>query len=75
MSFDEEKIEKFIETYGREFDHYFKVAQIAKEICEEVFKDNGVRAIVTHRAKSINSLRDKVRRRRDKANYTCDDDI
>lgn len=44
-------IDEFMEIYVNEYDYYQENARICAERCELELERNGIRAIVTHRAK------------------------
>src|SRR5580658_4355835 len=60
---------EFLQRYSREYDLYARVSQIAAELCEKTLERNGVRAIVTYRAKRTDKLRDKIFARDKKKKY------
>jgi ppGpp synthetase/RelA/SpoT-type nucleotidyltranferase len=56
-------IDDFIKQYNKEFDYYQKLSQIiASKIEDQLFK-RGIKAIVTHRAKRPDRLKDKLVKR------------
>jgi ppGpp synthetase/RelA/SpoT-type nucleotidyltranferase len=62
-------VDEFLQRYPREYDLYARVSQLASEVCEKALERNGVRAIVTYRAKRTDRLRDKVAARDKKRKY------
>ncbi|WP_318368302.1 RelA/SpoT domain-containing protein [Enterobacter sp.] len=56
-------IETFISTYRKEFDFYEKLAQMVGRELESQLNKLGVRAIVSYRAKAIDSLHHKLEKR------------
>jgi ppGpp synthetase/RelA/SpoT-type nucleotidyltranferase len=62
-------IEAFVAGYLREFDYYQELARLGAQRCEELAKENGIRAIVTFRAKRPDALREKLRQRATTRNY------
>lgn len=75
-------INGFINQFKREFDFFQKAASICARQCENVLQRNGIRAIVTFRAKDPERLRDKLIKRddefkkeNDKNKYNSYDDI
>lgn len=68
-------IENFIKQYKKEFDYYQKLSQIiATKIEDQLFK-RGIKAIVTHRAKRPDRLKDKLVKRNEEKKYKIVDDI
>lgn len=68
-------IDDFIKQYNKEFDFYQELSRIvATKIEDQLFK-RGVKAIVTHRAKRPDRLKDKLEGRKDEKNYKTIDDI
>lgn len=59
-------IDEFIDRYSREIDHHERLARTCKEHLESVLRQHGVKAIVTHRAKSPNRLYQKLLARLEK---------
>ena len=53
-------INEFIEDYKQNVGRYERLAQICAHQCESGLKRRGLRALVTHRAKRLDSLTDKV---------------
>jgi len=53
----------FVERYRREYDFYYEVARLAALRCEELSAENGIRGIVTFRAKRPDRLEEKLRQR------------
>lgn len=56
-------IQDFVQSYSRELDFYQQVARICAEDCERMLLVNGIRGIVTHRAKRPDRLREKLYQR------------
>jgi ppGpp synthetase/RelA/SpoT-type nucleotidyltranferase len=68
-------INDFIRQYNKEFDYYQKLSQIiASKIEDQLFK-RGIKAIVTHRAKRPDKLKDKLIKRNEEKKYKTIDDI
>ncbi|PNQ94731.1 RelA/SpoT domain-containing protein [Azospirillum argentinense] len=65
----------FIRSYRRQYDFYRTAAQLCAQRCEQLLENNGVRAMVTFRAKRPDRLEDKLRKRNEKKKYTSVDDI
>lgn len=70
-----EVIDKFLNQYMREVDFYEKAARICAETCENELEREGIRAIVTYRAKRIDRLKEKLIKRSERKNYKSIDDI
>ncbi|MBF8982730.1 RelA/SpoT domain-containing protein [Lutibacter sp. B2] len=68
-------IENFLERYGKEYDFYQKVAHLCAKQCEAGLESNGIRAIVTYRAKRPDRLKDKLEKRNEEKDYTSVNDI
>lgn len=67
-------VDEFIKRYSREYDYYHEVARFCAQLCELKLHSNGIRAIVTFRAKNILKLREKlVKRKKEKLYQTYDD--
>ncbi len=58
-----EVVDLFIEAYRKEFDYYEKLAKTVGAKLEDALNESGVRAIVSHRAKGVDSLQRKLRKR------------
>ncbi|MCJ1303777.1 hypothetical protein MMC08_006588 [Hypocenomyce scalaris] len=56
-------IETFLKEYGRSYRHWEGLAERAKELCEKKLLDKGIQAISSHRTKSPDSLKRKLRMR------------
>lgn len=68
-------IDEFSARYLREYDYYREVARICAERCETRLEQNGIRAIVTSRAKRPDRGRDKAQKRNSSKNYQTIDEI
>lgn len=68
-------IDEFLQQYVKEVDFYEKAARICAEICENELEREGIRAIVTFRAKRIDRLKDKLLKRNERKNYSSIEDI
>src|SRR5690554_47446 len=67
-------ISEFIDDYRRKIGHYEHLAQTCAYQCESALKRQGIRALVTYRAKKIDSLAAKVEARaQDKAYQSIDE--
>ena len=68
-------IDQFIERYRKEYDYYLEVAKLCAQQCETSLKASGIRAIVTYRAKRIESLKNKVEGRNKTKKFQTVDEI
>lgn len=68
-------INEFIEDYKHRVDRYEKLAQICAHQCERELKRRGIRALVTFRAKRLDSLLNKARSRAEQRQYRTISDI
>src|SRR5688500_10766669 len=68
-------IDAFIDAYRRELDFYQEAARICAQQCERLLRDNGIRSIVTFRAKHPERLREKLVKRNSEHNYESADQI
>jgi ppGpp synthetase/RelA/SpoT-type nucleotidyltranferase len=68
-------IESFVAAYLREFDFYKEAARLCALRCEKLLEVNGIRAMVTFRAKRPDRLRDKLLKRDGEKNYSSEDEI
>jgi len=71
-------VDIFMSRYGKEYDFYNNLAKKACELLEYELVRAGVRAIVSHRAKGIDSLKRKIEKRNSEATskpYNNADDI
>ncbi|MGD0799579.1 MAG: RelA/SpoT domain-containing protein [Acidobacteriaceae bacterium] len=62
-------IDEFLEHYNREFDYYAQASSLVHQRLEGALAKQGIRAIVTSRAKGVKRLREKLQRRNAKKNY------
>ncbi len=53
-------IEEFLLHYRREVDHYEQAARIAAKICDLALRREGIKGLVTYRAKDPESLKEKL---------------
>ncbi len=53
-------IDNFIKQYEKEYDFYKQLSQIASEVIENEVNDRALKALVSHRAKRIDPLREKL---------------
>lgn len=58
---DDAKIEAAVALYQRQYDYYFRLAQITRDRINSELSSAAIRAVVSFRAKSLESLRDKLR--------------
>ncbi|NLJ79548.1 MAG: RelA/SpoT domain-containing protein [Firmicutes bacterium] len=68
-------IQEFLEDYKRDAERYEKLAKICAHQCERGLKRRGLRALVTYRAKRLDSLAAKVESRAKRKNYQTVADI
>lgn len=68
-------IQEFIEDYKENLAHFEKLAQICAYQCESGLKRQGLRALVTFRAKRLDSLTQKVESRNKRKKYQTITDI
>lgn len=70
-------IEDFIKSYPRMRDFYEQAASICHDQCREVLTQNGIRQLVTYRAKRGDRLREKLYQRHEsgRAVYASEEDI
>ena len=68
-------VEKFLERYSKEYDYYLEAAKLCAQQCENGLERNGIRAIVTFRAKRPDRLKDKLEKRNDVKRYKRVEDI
>lgn len=68
-------VSDFIGTYAREYDYYQSAAALCSVRCEQLLATQGVRAIVSHRAKRPNKLHAKLLQRNKDKNYKDNDEI
>lgn len=68
-------ISEFISRYSREIDYYEKSAKMIADLIEASLRSEGVRAIVTSRAKNPGRLEEKTRNRALKKEYKNINDI
>lgn len=62
-------IDSFLLRYAKEYDYYHELAHQVAIICESLLQKNGIRAIVTYRAKKPDSLREKLNKRNEINQY------
>jgi ppGpp synthetase/RelA/SpoT-type nucleotidyltranferase len=62
-------LDEFVERYRRELDYYQEVARLAAQQVEGLLEAAGIRAIVTYRAKRIDSLSKKIHARHRTKHY------
>lgn len=68
-------ISDFIKQYNKEFDFYQELARIvANKLDDQVIK-RGIKAIVTHRAKRPDRLKEKLSKRNEEKNYQNTEEI
>ena len=62
-------IDSFLQRYAKEYDYYYELARQVASTCETLLHRNGIRAIVTYRAKKPDSLKEKLIKRHESKNY------
>jgi ppGpp synthetase/RelA/SpoT-type nucleotidyltranferase len=66
----------FLKGYARQLDYYQHISQICALQCESGLESMGIRSIVTYRAKRLDKLEEKLKKRSSKGKvYQSDDDI
>jgi len=68
-------IDQFLSHYKREYDFYNQAAKLCDEKCSQLLEENGIRAIVSHRAKRPDHLENKLLDRNKQKKYKQEDDI
>lgn len=68
-------ISDFINAYTREYDYYQSASSICSRRCEQLLATQGIRAIVSHRAKRPNKLQAKLYQRNKEKNYASAEEI
>lgn len=68
-------VDDFLERYLKEYDFYSEAARICAAQAESLLESNGIRAIVTFRAKRYDRLDDKIEKRAKEKNYKTIEDI
>lgn len=68
-------IELFLDSYSREYDFYREAARLAHDDLINLLREQGIRARVTFRAKTIESLREKLFQREEEKKYKTQEDI
>lgn len=63
MSSEDPIINSFMKGYEKEYDFYFNAARLCAEHLETLLAQEGIRAIVTYRAKNPTRLRQKIEQR------------
>jgi ppGpp synthetase/RelA/SpoT-type nucleotidyltranferase len=71
----ENVVSEFCNAYTREFDYYQSTAALCSQRCEALLATQGIRAIVSHRAKKPAKLLLKVQQRNGKKKYRNADEI
>jgi ppGpp synthetase/RelA/SpoT-type nucleotidyltranferase len=64
-----ELIDQFLTQYARAFDFYDAAARICAQQLQSLLRNTGIRAIVTQRAKNLERLREKLKKRNASKNY------
>ncbi|MGG3797715.1 RelA/SpoT domain-containing protein [Metabacillus fastidiosus] len=68
-------INEFLERYEKEYDFYQEAARVCSFKCEKNLENSGIRAIVSHRAKRPDRLREKLEKRNEQKNYSTVEEI
>jgi len=68
-------ITDFVSAYLREYDHYQSAAGLCSQRCEKLLATQGIRAIVSHRAKKPTKLNLKLQQRDKDKKYKSADQI
>lgn len=63
-------LNKFLKDYVSKIDFYENTAKICAEVCESELKREGIRAIVTYRAKRVDRLTEKIIKRDRRKKYS-----
>lgn len=71
----QELIQSFLEQYEKEFDLYEEVARTCESYISSLLESEGIRAMVTSRAKRLSSLRRKIWNRYPRKRYRTFEDI
>lgn len=62
-------IDSFIKQYEKEYDFYKQLARLGHEILETEIINRGIKALVSNRAKRVDSLKEKLIKRNQKKDY------
>jgi len=68
-------IDDFLTSYAREYDFYFEASKRCAAMCETGLEQNGLRAIVTYRAKRVDRLRSKLLKRNEPKKYASKNEV
>ncbi len=68
-------IDQFISRYIKEYDYYQELSKRVANICESLLEKNGIRAIVTYRAKRPDRLMNKVVKENNNSEFLSVEDI
>ncbi len=68
-------ITEFIQQYNKEFDFYQELARIVATKLEDQVIKRGIKAMITHRAKRPDRLKEKLLKRNKEKNYKSRDEI
>lgn len=68
-------IDDFLELYNKQYDFYAEIARIGSNKLEAVIANRGIKAIVSHRAKRPDRLKDKLTKRKEEKKYKKVQDI
>ena len=67
-------IDDFLLQYVTQFDFFQEASRLCAQKCETALKQNGIRSIVTYRAKAFDTLRAKLEKRNAKEQYKTAED-
>ncbi len=68
-------VDDFLKSYAREYDFFFEASKRCAAMCETGLEQNGLRAIVTYRAKRVDRLRTKLLKRNETKKYASKDEV
>lgn len=68
-------VARFVEEYKSRYEYYHKLSEVCASMCKEHLHNNGIRCIVTSRAKSAESLYNKILYRSQEKEYNTLEDI
>lgn len=68
-------IDKFIKSYFKEYDYYQEACKLCAQMCEVELEQNGIRSIITSRAKRPDRLGPKLEKRMIEKKYKNIEDI
>ena len=68
-----EIVDRFLASYERQIDFYAEASHLVETRCDALLQQNGIRAIVSSRAKQIPKLRAKITQRMEEKDYQSSD--